>query len=52
MSEKNELKQMVNLPNIILSMNHEIKDKKNEFLEQIHHLLKKYTYKVATRKES
>ena len=47
-----EKKQMVNLPNIILSMNHEIKDKKNEFLEQLHHLLKKYNYKVATRKES
>ncbi len=40
------------LPNIILSMNHEIKDKKNEFLEQVHHLLKKYNYKVASRKES
>ncbi len=40
------------LPNIILSMNNEIKDKKNEFLEQVHHLLKKYNYKVATRKET
>ena len=30
------------LPNIILSMNNEIKDKKNEFLEQVHNLLKKY----------
>lgn len=52
MSKKNESKQIINLPNIILSMNHEIKDKRNEFLEQVHHLLKKYNYKVATRKES
>lgn len=29
-----------------------MKDKKNEFLEKIHHLLKKYNYKVATCKES
>ena len=47
-----ETKKMVNLPNIILSMNNEMKDKKNEFLEQVHNLLKKYNYKVATRKES
>jgi len=41
MNEKNESKQIINLPNIILSMNNEIKDKKNEFLEQVHYLLKK-----------
>ncbi len=46
------MNQSSHLPNIILSMNNEIKDKKNEFLEQVHNLLKKYNYKVATRKES
>ncbi len=40
------------LPNIILSMNNEIKDKKDEFISRLDNLLTKFKYKVSSRNDN
>ncbi len=42
--------QVSYLPNMILSMHNEKKEKKDEFMERLHNLLEKYKYKVSSRK--
>jgi hypothetical protein len=50
MSLTTDNKKSIILPNIILSMNNEIKDKKDEFMERLYSLLTKFNYKVSSRK--